>query len=1465
MIQLRFTSGSQQGRVAQIAGALATIGRSPSCDIVIDDGMASGIHATLEMVPAGYIVSDQQSTNGTMINGQRIWRALLRVGDEMVIGGTGLKVENSDGFAATIMPGVITQGAAPRIDAGKFQPVQQTVFAAGPAMAPAAAPMEAAVLEIMGPSGQGVRTLPIPQTGLVIGRLPECDVVLDDPLISRRHCSVAFGPAGAIVTDLESSGGTFLGETKLERGGQAKVTQGDIVKIGSHSLRVRAPRPGSIRQPVPQVPMPAREPTRHYLEVFEGAPPQKVELFTNQPVTVGRLPTSSIVLVDPYCSGQHCEIKLTPDGPVLTDIGSRNGTFVSPAGTELKLPFNTPKLMRPNEAFRIGAVKMRVLVIQPHAPETEHKQAIVAIPQPPPQEPLSRPTPSSKRLVMDAAAAMSVRSESELPAAQLPKSLRGAKLKFVAGPRAGTALEEVPLEKTHISIGRRDDNDITIDDRTVSTRHCIIVAEERGFVLYDHGSTNGTFVQGERVRGERVLVNGELVRIGVDAVAEFILEGNAKGTFFQQGASADMFEPKFLVRGAILKQGKLTIGRDAASDFFLDDPSIARSAAEIVFNKMKFTARSLAPKALAVNGRVTAEAELKTGDELAIGPFSIRVEVAGARMTLHEHANQSVVDGNASWARDEEDPSQAPVIAEAAVQSFASGGKANLMSSLPGVQYKTMFAADAAQLAELAPKREKKKGAPKWKATSDLLADRTRSGAMFVGLGCAAIVLGVVVAGGNAAFLDGALSQGHDSQHFQDEAKNHNLKGSCASCHQPGVAVQSERCQTCHVGFAPRRTQSMGKDHVQAGLRCSSCHVEHKGAMAGEALVARSSCSFSACHGPSNPPHRQYNPAAENTPFVKSVYTDPKKKELHFPTGTQEQMQLALHRIHVGVNRKCMACHVQADGVTPSAAATGSCFRCHDAPGVRAAMTSQAGGDDSQCLGCHMIHDKSMGDPTNVGVARAATPQKRGGPWTGGISGARTRKLAGGVLGSLFFLVGAFGWVYFGKRVRRVAKLALVPAEEEKKGAPAGSKAPGEAVDGKPAVKLQVNVNKEKCVGCACCVNACPTQVLEIVSHKSTVVKEENCTSCRACEQVCPSGALTMAAAGEPPRLIDLPDLDPYYQTNVQGLYLIGEAAGKSLVKNAANLGKVVVDHMVKAGGLKPGLAASKGADVEVVSIGTGPGGLSAALSAVSYGLTYACIDKARVYASTIQWCPKGKEFLAEPVDVKNISMLPVPDNGTKEQLIEIWDGLIAKHNIQLRLSEEVLDVKRDAATGVFTVTTSKGIIKCLKIVLSPGTRGNPRKLGVPGQEHEKVSYMLVDPAEHQNQHLLVVGGGDSAVECAMALAGQTGNVVTLSYRKDKFARIKPRNQERIEQHAKEGKIKIIFNSVPAEVRDKAIVLKINEEKQELQNDFVYCLLGADLPMVWLQQLGITYVKKPEGWNPGPTDQIVIQAPAIAA
>jgi thioredoxin reductase len=646
---------------------------------------------------------------------------------------------------------------------------------------------------------------------------------------------------------------------------------------------------------------------------------------------------------------------------------------------------------------------------------------------------------------------------------------------------------------------------------------------------------------------------------------------------------------------------------------------------------------------------------------------------------------------------------------------------------------------------------------------------------------------------------------------------------------------------------------------VSANLACASCHEEHKGADRGEALVAKNSCARSGCHDARHPPHQKMQREAP-TAFTAAVKMAAPPK-VTMPKGDAKQAQETLHALHSAVNRRCMACHTAADGVSQGVATT-ACFRCHEAPSVTSALSAMSvsgeAPDSSSCLGCHATHDKTLAR------APGSTLGER---WTGGVSGGKTGMGAAGLVAILFTLVGGISAFYFRRRIDAVARMATAEASEGKKGG-GGKAAPGEAVERKDdhsGVKLKVNVNKDKCVGCACCVNACPTAVLEIVSHKSTVVSEANCTSCRECETVCPSGALTMAPEGAPPRLIDLPDLDSHYQTNVPGLYLIGEAAGKSLVKNAANLGKVVVDHMV-ATGLRPGDAARLGADVEVLAVGSGPGGLSTALTAVHHGLSYVVIEKDRVWASTVQYCPKGKEFLAEPFDVQNVSFLPISDT-TKEKLIEEWGGLVQKHGIDIRLSEEVLDVKREGE--VFVVTTSRGVTRALRIVMSPGTRGSPRKLGVPGQELEKVSYMLVDPEEHQNQHLMVVGGGDSAVECAMALAGQSGNVVTLSYRRDAFQRIKPRNQERIDEHIRTGKVKAIFNSSPVEVRHECVVLKVKEaggeRTIEIANQQVYCLLGADLPMTWLQQLGVRYVKKPEGWNPGPTDRIVVDPGQVAA
>src|SRR5687768_8406858 len=201
------------------------------------------------------------------------------------------------------------------------------------------------------------------------------------------------------------------------------------------------------------------------------------------------------------------------------------------------------------------------------------------------------------------------------------------------------------------------------------------------------------------------------------------------------------------------------------------------------------------------------------------------------------------------------------------------------------------------------------------------------------------------------------------------------------------------------------------------------------------------------------------------------------------------------------------------------------------------------------------------------------------------------------------------------------------------------------------------SINDDRCTGCDACVAVCPTNVLDLVDNKSRVLRFQDCIQCEACVWACPTTALVMHPDRSPPPNFKMADLDVNYQTKVPGQYLIGEVAGKPLVKNAANLGRAVVEHMLQSG-LYPGALGGGENIVDVAIVGSGPGGLSAALTCIQKGLSYVVLDKEQMIASTIARYPKGKLVMAEPYDSENLSFLPVFDSS-KEQLIPIWKELI--------------------------------------------------------------------------------------------------------------------------------------------------------------------------------------------------------------
>jgi thioredoxin reductase (NADPH) len=406
------------------------------------------------------------------------------------------------------------------------------------------------------------------------------------------------------------------------------------------------------------------------------------------------------------------------------------------------------------------------------------------------------------------------------------------------------------------------------------------------------------------------------------------------------------------------------------------------------------------------------------------------------------------------------------------------------------------------------------------------------------------------------------------------------------------------------------------------------------------------------------------------------------------------------------------------------------------------------------------------------------------------------------------------------------------------------------------------DINDDRCTGCDACVAVCPTNVLDLVANKSRVLRFHDCIQCEQCMFACPTEALVMFPEGSTPPPLKVPEIDENFQTAVPGQYLIGEVAGKPLVKNAANLGRVVVEHMLGSG-LRPGLLGHGEGLVDVAIIGSGPGGLSAALTCVQKGLSYVVLEKEQMIASTIARYPKGKLVMAEPYDAVNLSLLPVFDAG-KEQLIPIWRELIDRVGLTIKQGESVETVT-PGGDGTFEVRTTVAAYRAQRVVLSIGTRGKPRTLQVPGENLPKVFNLLEDPDEWRGRAVLVVGGGDSACEAALALA-DAGAKVMISYRGKGFSRAAPKNKQAIEGYAAEGRIKAKLGSQVLAFEPDSVTLALGDGSQKrYPNDAAFVLIGADPPVQWLEKLGVRFVERPHQYQLGKTDDLVRRFVARAA
>jgi len=379
-------------------------------------------------------------------------------------------------------------------------------------------------------------------------------------------------------------------------------------------------------------------------------------------------------------------------------------------------------------------------------------------------------------------------------------------------------------------------------------------------------------------------------------------------------------------------------------------------------------------------------------------------------------------------------------------------------------------------------------------------------------------------------------------------------------------------------------------------------------------------------------------------------------------------------------------------------------------------------------------------------------------------------------------------------------------------------------------------VDPQACIGCGTCVDACPEgDVLGIVGGTATVVNGLKCVGHGKCEEACPVGAIQVGL-GDLKSREDIPLLDAWQETSVPGLFVAGELSGLALVKNAMGQGRMVVERIAqKAAGPR---RAAGGDVLDVAIVGAGPAGLAASASAQELGLSYVTLEQEPDLGGTIFHYPRRKLVLVQAVEVPLWGRMKEAEYG-KEALLDILLDLTRRYHLRVRFSEKVTEVRHDG--GLFSLRTSGGLYLSRFVVLALGRRGTPRKLGVPGEERPKVMYQLVDAESYTGQRILVVGGGDSAVEAALGLARQEGNQVTLSYRREKLVRIKRKNEERVTSLFETGRVKPLFGSEVVAIGERDVELRTGEGAVRLPNDYVFVFAGGEPPFAFLKKIGVRF------------------------
>lgn len=412
-------------------------------------------------------------------------------------------------------------------------------------------------------------------------------------------------------------------------------------------------------------------------------------------------------------------------------------------------------------------------------------------------------------------------------------------------------------------------------------------------------------------------------------------------------------------------------------------------------------------------------------------------------------------------------------------------------------------------------------------------------------------------------------------------------------------------------------------------------------------------------------------------------------------------------------------------------------------------------------------------------------------------------------------------WIY----LRKIKKQSLEVTQKIEKAKEEGIHEP---------VSLYPYIDPNSCIKSGACVIACPEEeILGLRNGRATLINASRCIGHGACFHACPVEAITLRIGTES-RGVELPHVSQNFETNVSGIFIAGELGGMGLIKNSVEQGKLAVDNIVKS------LKKNHSCDYDLVIVGAGPAGISASLQAKKLGIKAITLEQDSLGGTVFNF-PRAKVVMTAPMDLPGHGKIKLFETS-KSQLLDLWRDVISKNEVEIMELKKVENILK-TEVGFKIICKDGSEYSASRVLLSIGRRGTPRKLGVKGENLEKVTYKLIDPELYDGKNILVVGGGDSAIESALLLSNH--NNVTLSYRGEKFGRLKLKNLDNLNYAINEGKIKVIYNSNIIEIKSHVVELDIiNKEKIILNNDFVFIFAGGELPNDFLQKTGILITKR---------------------